>query len=197
MKDQKSAVLLTVCVSCGKRPNLLKENLKALDRQTLDKNLWSLALLFQPPPPPAAASPSSVSLKDFALSPELTVKILIPDRRLPVDELRNQAFREIKSPILFFIDEDVILKNADHLKILVQLHEREPEATVLGGGYLSSPECSFYGGVYNWISRVWMLKNPGFVPAGNLSVKTSRLDSSCRFKSPLPEGFGGEEGLFP
>ena len=188
MKDQSAAVL-TVCVSCGRRPDLLKKNLQALDRQTLDKNLWNLALLFQPPSAP-------VSLKVFSLSPELTVKTLIPPRKLPVDELRNLAFQEIKSPILFFIDEDVILKNTDHLKTLVHLHKQEPEGTVLGGGYLSPPECSFYGRVYNWISRVWMLENPGFVPAGNLSVKTSHLDFSCRFKSPLQKGFGGEEIYF-
>ena len=187
MKGQKPAPVLTVCVSCGKRPGLLKKNLKALDRQTLDKNLWSLVLLSQP---------ASFSLKDFSLSPELTVKTFIPHRQLPVDELRNLAFQKIKSPILFFIDEDVILENTNHLKTLVQLHKQESEGTVLGGGYLSSPECSFYGRVYNWISRVWMLENPGFVPAGNLSVKTSRLDFSCRFKSPLRQGFGGEEVYF-
>ena len=41
-----------------------------------------------------------------------------------------------------------------------------------------------------------MRKNPEFMPAGNLSVKTEQLKPSCRFKSPLKKGFGGEELYF-
>lgn len=188
MKDLKSSVYLTVCVSCRESPVLLEENLTALNRQTLDKTWWDIVLLQR--------GESSPVLKKLLNSQGLTAKILTQAPNRPVHDLRNQALQKIKSSVLFFIDEDVILKNTRHLEILMGFHKQNPDWTVLGGGYLSSEECSFWGRAYNWVARLWMLKNPGLIPAGNLSVKTGPLKPSCRFKSPLKGGFGGEEVFF-
>ena len=166
----------------------MEQNLKALSQQTLDKNLWDIALLFRADPPPF--------LNKLLDTLGLSVHIFTQDQSHPIHELRNQAFQKITSPLLFFIDEDVILNNTSHLQTLVNLHQQHPEWTILGGGYLSSAECSFWGKAYNWISLLWMLKNSGFLPAGNLSVKTKHLGPSCEFKSPLKGGFGGEEIYF-
>ncbi|MCY4512468.1 MAG: glycosyltransferase [Bdellovibrionales bacterium] len=187
-KNKPPALFLTVCISCREKADLLEQNLKALSRQTLSKNLWNIALLFR------ETSPTFLNklLNDL----ELSAQIFIQPKNQPIHELRNQAFQKINSPLLFFIDEDVILNNTDHLRTLVHLHEQHPKWTVLGGGYVSSTECSFWGRTYNWISRIWMGENPGFMPAGNLSVKTQQLKPSCRFKSPLKKGFGGEEIYF-
>lgn len=181
-------MFLTVCISCRGKADLLEQNLKALGRQTLNKNIWDIALFFR------GASPTFLNklLNELGLS----AKIFTQPQDHPIHELRNQAFQKISSPLLFFIDEDVILNNKDHLQTLIRLHEQRPEWTVLGGGYVSSVECSFWGRTYNWISRIWMRKNPEFMPAGNLSVKTQQLKPSCRFKSPLKKGFGGEELYF-
>jgi len=188
VKNKIRSPVLTVCVSCRETPALLDQNLKALRQQTLDKNKWDIALLLRGTPPP--------SLEKLLNTLGLSVCIFTQDRNRPIHELRNQAFQKITSSLLFFIDEDVILKNANHLQTLVNLHQQHPEWTVLGGGYLSSKECSFWGKAYNWISQLWMLKNPGFLPAGNLSVKTKHLEPSCEFRSPLKGGFGGEEIYF-
>lgn len=188
VKNKIRSPVLTVCVSCREKSALLKQNLKALRKQTLDKNKWDIALLFRGTPPP--------SLKKLLNALGLSVYIFTQDRNHPIHELRNQVFQKITSPLLFFIDEDVILKNTNHLQTLLDLHQQHPEWTVLGGGYLSSTECSFWGKAYNWISQLWMLKNPGFLPAGNLSVKIKHLKPSCEFKSPLKGGFGGEEIYF-
>ena len=166
----------------------MEQNLKALSQQTLDKNLWDIALLFREDPPPV--------LNRLLDTLGLSAHIFTQERSHPIHELRNQALQKITSPLLFFIDEDVILNNTSHLQTLVNLHQQHPEWTVLGGGYISSAECSFWGKAYNWIALLWMLKNPGFLPAGNLSVKTKHLEPSCEFKSPLKGGFGGEEVYF-
>ena len=188
LKNKNSPIPLTVCISCRGKADLLKQNLTALSRQTLDKNIWNMALLFR------GASPKF--LNKLLNELELSGQIFTQPQNHPIHELRNLAFQKINSPILFFIDEDVILKNKDHLQTLMRLHEQHSEWTVLGGGYVSSKECSFWGRTYNWISQLWMWENPDFMPAGNLSVKTQQLKPSCRFKSPLKKGFGGEEVYF-
>ena len=189
MKNSESSVFVTVCVSCGEESELLEQNLKALSRQNLDKSLWEMALFFR-------GEKAPFFVKKLLSDLELTAKIFIQARSYPIHDLRNQAFQQITSPVLFFIDEDVILKNPDHLGALVRLHKQHPETTVLGGGYLSPAECSFWGRAYNWVSRLWMEVNPGVLPAGNLSVKTRHLEPACRFKSLLKGGFGGEEIYF-
>ena len=180
---------LTVCVACKGVLSLLKANVAALSQQTLDKDQWKTVFL--------VTEKKQLPLIDAILkSSDLKTRYLTCFYKDSLQTLRNQALDSIKTPLIFFIDEDVILENPEHLKILVRLHKQHPEKTVLGGGYLSTKRGSFFGHSYNWISRLWMLENPGFAPAGNLSVKTTLLNVKCRFKSPLPYGFGGEEVHF-
>ena len=63
----------------------------------------------------------------------LRAKLLTDFHKNSLQELRNQALNSIKTPLIFFIDEDVILENPEHLKILVYLHKRHEKETVLGG----------------------------------------------------------------
>ena len=180
---------LTVCVACKGIAPLLKANLSALDGQTLDKKQWEIVLLISEE---RQAEIVDKALKLFSLR----AKLLTDFHKNSLQNLRNQALNSIKTPLIFFIDEDVTLENPDHLKTLVYLHKQHEEETVLGGGYLSLKGCSFWGLAYNWVVRLWMVENPGFVPAGNLSVKTAHLNRACHFKSPLSHGFGGEEVYF-
>ena len=191
MKDHKKdhAPCLTVCIACKGIPSVLKENLMALEKQTLNKSQWKVILLV---PQKKQLSFVEQVLNSFSFQIEISSCFY----KNSLQELRNRMLDHVKTPFLLFIDEDVILKNSDHLKNLLHLHDLYSEVSVLGGGYLSGEGCSFWGRVYNWISRLWMLKNPGFSPAGNLSVKMNLLELKCRFKSPLPDGFGGEEIYF-
>lgn len=177
---------LTVCIACKGIPDLLKANLTALNCQTLDKKHWEIVILIN-------TKEHLQLVEKFLKSLRLKANFFVRFQKNNLQELRNLALVRVQTPLLFFIDEDVILKNPNHLKVLIRLHKRHPEETLLGGGYLSSKECSFFGQAYNWISRLWMKENPGLIPAGNLSLKTSLLNPECRFKSPLPTGFGGEE----
>lgn len=180
---------VTVCIACKGIPSILNDNLIALEKQTLDKKKWKIVLL-------VGSEKQLLSVEQILKSFNFQVKIFSCFYKNSLQELRNKMLSQLKIPLVFFIDEDVILENKNHLKTLLHLHAVNPEVSVLGGGYLSKEGCSFWGRTYNWISRLWMRENPGFAPAGNLSVKTNLLNSKCRFKSPLSEGFGGEEIYF-
>lgn len=113
--------------------------------------------------------------------------------------MRNLVFKEIKSSIIYFLDEDVIL-DKNHLETALKLHSLHPAVTALGGAYLDHPSSSFFGQVYNWIVRVWMRKHQSssqqdLLPAGNFSIKNPSK-FSARFYSPNPSGFGAEELFF-
>lgn len=180
---------LTVCIACKGVSSVLKENLTALEQQTLSKSRWQVILLV---PREKQLPFVKQTLKSFSFQMEISSCFY----KNSLQELRNRMLDNVKTPFLLFIDEDVFLRNPEHLKNLLYLHELYPEVSVLGGGYLSGEGCSFWGRAYNWVSGLWMLENPGFSPAGNLSVKVRLLNSKCRFKSPLPGGFGGEETYF-
>ena len=110
----------------------------------------------------------------------------------PLYEMRNLGMRRASAPLIYFIDEDVILENPDHLSLLMEWHKKYPQYTTIGGAYLDSLDCSFWGKVYNQTTRLWVKKHPGYAPAGNLSVKKTKA-FRARFVSRAPRGFGGEE----
>lgn len=184
-----NSVSLTVCMALKGVPEILKTSLEALSQQNLRKDQWEIVLL-------VTEAHQLPLVEELVRGYDLKVRLFSCFQENSLEQLRNKALKEIPSDLLLFIDEDVILKNPEHLKTLLQLHEQYPETAVLIGGYVSPKGCSFFGRTYNWISRLWMMENPGLGPAGNLSVKTSHLNSHCRFKSPLPRGFGGEEIYF-
>ena len=110
----------------------------------------------------------------------------------PLYEMRNLGMRQASAPLIYFIDEDVILQKPDHLSLLIEWHKKFPQYTAIGGGYLDSPNSSFWGKVYNQTTRLWVKNRPGVAPAGNLSVKRVKA-FRARFVSRAPMGFGGEE----
>ncbi len=179
--------MLSVAVSCKGSFGILRKNLSALSRQSLSRELWSLLFLFRE----QESSSECVSLI-YEFFP--SAQILFLPKGSPIYEMKSLALSKIASPYIYFIDEDVILEDFNHLSRLIELHKKHSSATALGGGYLDHLECSFLGKCYNWIARLW-IKNQAMPPAGNLSVKTEKA-FKARFYSPGPFGFGGEEAHF-
>ncbi len=178
---------LSVILSCKGEIDILTENLQALDQQDLNKNLWNLVfIMFE------NQFKKILSIDKLKLFPHY--EYLILSQKKPIYELRNKALENIKSPILYFIDEDTILNHKNQLSQIVKLHNTYPNTTVIGGSYTNHPNCSLWGRSYNWIASLWMTVHPYYLPAGNLSLKNKKFKS--RFYSPQPEGFGGEEVYF-
>ena len=186
--QNKKQILLSVVVSCKALTKILEKNLKALSRQNLKRELWSLVFVFKEE---QKGSDCILLIKNYFPSHQL---LFLPKNQ-PLYEMRNLALDHISCPYIYFIDEDVILSDPEHLSRLVQFHKKFPEFTVIGGCYLDHLESTFWGRSYNWIARLWAKNHTHFVPAGNLSIKTNKT-FKARFYSPNPFGFGGEEVYF-
>ncbi|MBC6415363.1 MAG: glycosyltransferase [Bdellovibrionales bacterium] len=176
--------------------SILKLHLQALKKQNLVPDLWEVIFVFK-------AEQNS----KFFLDSQSLIKRFFPKAQIlslslntPIYQMRNLGFSCASSPLLYFLDEDVILERVEHLQNVMTLHEKHPSIHVIGGSYLSHPESSFFGHCYNWLVRIWMKKyqmsrNQDFVPAGNLSVKLDKKFSALFF-SPNSSGFGSEEIFF-
>ena len=178
--------LLAVVISCKALPQVLEKNLKALSRQDLNPELFQSIFIFK-----EKDRPLQKLIKKYLSS----YKIMFLPENKPLYDIRNLALRTLNSPYIYFIDEDVILENTQHLSRLMELHKRFPQQTVIGGTYLDHPHCSFFGRSYNFVVRLWTKYHKNRLPAGNLSVKTQKK-FKAQFYSPTPQGFGGEEVYF-
>ena len=177
-------ILLSVAISCKGILKILNKNLQALSRQTLNPKFWKPVFILK-----ERHSPCVDLIEKYFPHP----KLLFLPKDKPLYEMRNLAFQET-SPIIYFIDEDVILDNPRHLDQVIKLHQKFPELTVIGGSYKNHPDCTFWGCSYNTVVRLWTKKWQYLIPTGNLSLKNK--DFKARFYSPGPFGFGGEETHF-
>ena len=177
--------LLSVVVSCSNQTEILKKNLQALARQSLSRSIWQALFIFQEE---LKDSPSISLIKNKFLKAEI---LFLPSKS-PIYEMRNLGLKQAGSPIIYFIDEDVILKDEEALSRVLKLHKKQPHVTAIGAGYYDHPESSLWGLSYNYVVRVWMKAWPEFMPGGNLSVKTDKAFKAL-FKSSHHLGFGGEE----
>lgn len=195
----KSNTKISLAVFCKGLPSILELQLQALKKQSLNPSLWGLVFIFK-------ANTNSFLEKTFLESKKQIQKffpsaqtLVLPSSQ-KVYEMRNLVFKEIQSPIIYFLDEDVILDKSNHLEATLKLHSAYPSVTAIGGSYLDHPVSSFFGQIYNWIVRLWMKKHQSsskqdLLPAGNFSIKTDPK-LSARFYSPNPSGFGAEELFF-
>ena len=185
-KKRKNQILLSVALSCKGLIWVLKKNLSALQNQDLSKDLWEPVFILK-----EEKKDMLEEIERFFPSPQVC---FLPQGQ-PLYEMRNLAFSSIRSPYMYFIDEDVILEDRGHLSRLLSAHKAHPEITVIGGGYLDHPLCGFYGRAYNFVARLWIKNRPGLAPGGNLSLKMEKK-FKARFYSPGPLAFGGEEISF-
>ena len=185
---KQNQILLSVVVSCKGLLKNLQENLLALSQQSLNRELWNTVFILKEEQKHSDCI--SLITNYFPLH-----KLLFLSKNKPLYEMRNLAFQHINHPYIYFIDEDVILDNPEHLNNLIGLHKKFPEMTVIGGSYLDHPNCTFWGRSYNWLARLWTKNQTRLVPAGNLSIKTKKT-FQARFYSPGKFNFGGEETYF-
>ena len=183
---------ISLAIFCKGLPVVLKLQLQALKKQSLSPDFWEVAFIFRTEP--------HFEIKKQIQQVFPTAVILVSPLHQTVSEIRNLAFKELQSPIIYFLDEDVILDKSKHLETVLSLHSKHSSLTAIGGAYLDHPSSSFFGKIYNWIVRIWMIKHysssqQDFLPAGNFSIK-SHPKFSARFYSPNVSGFGAEELFF-
>ena len=183
---------LSVAVCCKGILDILRIHLQALKKQSLATGLWELFFIFR------GNFKENMDCRRLIKEFFPSSKILFLAQDQAIYKMRNLIFNSCNSPLIYFLDEDVILEKATHLQSVLELHKSRPELTVIGGAYLNHLDSSFFGQTYNWLVRLWMKRHQSsshqdFVPAGNLSIKTNK-SFSARFYSP--HSFGAEEVYF-
>lgn len=204
---------LGLVVFCKGEPSILEAQLEALKKQSLSPKLWEPVFIFRvqeasfPEERQKKNRDKSSLLEKAFLENKKQIQKFFPFAKIlalpssqKVYEMRNLAFNKIQSPIIYFLDEDVILDKSDHLEAALKLHSLNSSLTAIGGVYLDHPQSSFFGKIYNWIVRLWVKKHQSggrrdFLPAGNFSIKNNKK-FSARFYSSNPSGFGSEELVF-
>lgn len=110
-----------------------------------------------------------------------------------VNRARNLGLERARGEILFFMDDDCRLLRRDHLEVLTNRFEAEPEVALRGGLYRDPLQASSVVRDYNAIVNAWIRgRSPGSGPmvGGNFSVRASRVGAR-RFDDAI--AYGGSE----
>ena len=81
-----------------------------------------------------------------------------------VNPARQLGIEQAKGHLLFFLDDDCLLINPEHLKTLLSLNIKNPEQMTFGGPYTLPKSTSRLEQAYHFISQSWL--------------QTQRLDST-------------------
>ena len=151
MKTEKKEQLdLSIIVVSGDRKHLLSQCLKSIQHQSLAPAQYEVIVC-----PPIKGNNTPY-----------------------VSEQRNIGIQKSKGHILLLLDEDCELPNPDSLKQILNLHFLHNDFTLIGGHYKDHPSCSFWGKVYNEMSRRWQQNGSEDEPhllGGCLSFKKALL----------------------
>ena len=117
-----------------------------------------------------------------------------------VNKARNMGIRFSGGDILYFLDDDCLLSNKNHLKNLVLEHEKHPQVMGIGGPYRALKDLYGLEKFYHEHSRKWIdsvsdskIKVSQLV-GGSASYKREVFDKGFYF-DPLIT-FGGSEESF-
>ena len=117
-----------------------------------------------------------------------------------VNKARNMGIRFSGGDILYFLDDDCLLSNKNHLKNLISEHEKHPQVMGIGGPYralkdIYGLEKFYHEHSQKWIDSVSDSKiEVSQLVGGNASYKREVFDKGFYF-DPLI-AFGGSEESF-
>lgn len=86
---------------------------------------------------------------------KIAIRLLVANV-LGVNSARNLGLKNCRGSIALFLDDDCRLPGQDYLINLCSLHQSFPEATAIGGAYLTPSGTGKVGEHYNWICNRWL-----------------------------------------
>lgn len=123
-------------------------------------------------------------------------------QKLGVNYARNFGAAKANGEYLYFIDDDCVLPNSDHLSKTQQAFLTHPEFSAVGGPYLSDPKTNWKVRGYNAMATAWAqipslafkseIKMVEALLGGNMCVKRSEFSSG--FNAQIISG--GDEADF-
>lgn len=110
---------------------------------------------------------------------------------------RNLGAENATGRFLYFLDDDTVLPDKNHLILLIDLMEKFGDRSVLGGGYLNVPGTLVISRATNAIANLWLQYNLQHsavqLLGGNICVH-SKIFKDAKFPEELP--WCGEESVF-
>ena len=117
-----------------------------------------------------------------------------------VNKARNTGVRFAFGDIVYFLDDDCLLKSKNHLKEVVDLHQKYKNTAGIGGGYQLKGKASDVGRFYYSQAMEWFKKasidkkTTSQLFGGNASYKREVFDKGFLFDPTII--FGGSEESF-
>ena len=182
---------LSIVVPTHRRPFQAQELLKSIAEQDFPKEDLQVLLV------------SNLKDKKLRKSAVYWEKIFFDFKYLEtglkgVNKARNLGVRFARGDIIYFLDDDCLLQNKGHFKLLVAEHEKS--AIGIGGGYKPlenshGMEKFYQDNTDQWIKSSSVLKDQSAqLVGGNASYKREVFDKGFYFDSSIV--FGGSEESF-
>lgn len=118
--------------------------------------------------------------------------------RIGVNSARNKGIEKAKSSKIYFLDDDVLIRNPQHLNILYKLSNAHPDIAAIGGSYYLSENSKLIDTVYHAICTSWLKEgnqkngNKRFhLVGGNTLYNKELLQQRLQFNEQIT--FGGSE----
>lgn len=92
-----------------------------------------------------------------------------------VNIARNYGAQKAAGDFLYFLDDDCVLENADHLSRIIELMKKNSNIDAIGGGYVSSCESGWIADGYNATCNQWVLITQCRVEQEKNIITVSRL----------------------
>ncbi|MBC6416107.1 MAG: glycosyltransferase [Bdellovibrionales bacterium] len=186
-------MLLSLIIPTHKRAFEVEMLLKSISKQNFPKENLEILLIS--------------NLKDFSLRNRLPqwrkqfLKFKYKEVGLKgVNKARNMGIRFARGDILYFLDDDCVLFDKNHLHNLMEAHKNHPDVVGIGGPYKSQNillggDKFYHENTSSWICKFVQLDNKtSQLLGGNASYKRSVFDRGFYFNPYII--FGGSEESF-
>lgn len=184
---------LSVVIPTHKRPALLSRLIDSLYRQDFERDRLQLIVVS--------------NFKDKQLEKPLLkwrhwfydFKLLATGEK-GVNQARNLGLRFAFGDIVYFLDDDCLLNGSNHLKNIIDFHQKYKNSVGIGGGYIT--QGSFHSNKRFYLDQAgkWMKQSlkgghlTSQLPGGNSSYKRAVFDRGFHYDSEIV--FGGAEESF-
>lgn len=118
--------------------------------------------------------------------------------RIGVNSARNKGIEKAESLKIYFLDDDVLIRNPQHLSILYNLSNTHPNIAAIGGSYKLPEKTRLIDTIYHAICTSWLKegnqedgKNRFHLVGGNTLYNKELLQNRLHFNEQIT--FGGSE----
>lgn len=137
------------------------------------------------------------TVRSFDKKSDFSIKYFFTGR-IGVNSARNKGIEKAQSSKIYFLDDDVLVRNPTHLKILYNLSHLNPHIAAIGGSYYLPENVKIIDSVYHAICTSWLKegnqKNESYrfhLVGGNTLYDKDLLQDRLHFNEQIT--FGGSE----